>query len=122
MNTALMIYLYLAVGSLLDMLFLACVGLGAVVGASGLAILEEQTNGHAPPEGYGKWAKRYLICAACFLVVDSFYPDKEDLAFIFGGAIAVDIATTEEAQKLPDNLLKAANSFLEGVYTEEDAL
>lgn len=67
------------------------------------------------------WKKIRLfpIFIASLLFI-TLYPDKEDLALIFGGTALVHVAQTEEAQKLPDNLLKAANAFLEGVYEEEE--
>jgi hypothetical protein len=45
-------------------------------------------------------------------------PDTEDLKYIIGGAVAWNVAQTEEAQRLPENVLRAANSFLEKIDAE----
>ena len=49
-------------------------------------------------------------------------PDREDIKFIAGGYAVVKsaqyIADSDEAKKLPDNILKLANKFLEDVTGE----
>lgn len=47
-------------------------------------------------------------------------PGKEEMAYIIGGGVALKISQTEEAQKLPENTLKALNRFLENIATEEE--
>lgn len=66
-----------------------------------------------------RWLKSVCLwfCVTSILVV--FFPDREDVALIFGGAALVSVAQTEEAQKLPENVLKAANKFLDEVEVEE---
>lgn len=65
-------------------------------------------------ETFNKFLKKPLkwvlpICIAIILIV----PSKEDMYFILGGSALIAVGKTEEAKKLPDNVLKAANTFLE---------
>ena len=54
------------------------------------------------------------------LLVQSFYPSKESIAYIIGGATVWNVAKMEEVQELPENLVNAANTFLKGVAKEEE--
>jgi len=65
-----------------------------------------------------KSIKLYVIFFACFSVINSAIPSKEEAAWIIGGSFAFDIAQTDEAQKLPDNVLRAVNNFLEDSVKE----
>lgn len=40
-------------------------------------------------------------------------PNREEIYFLVGGFVAVNIANNEEVQKLPANILGAVNSYLE---------
>lgn len=48
------------------------------------------------------------------------FPNKDDLKLIFGGVGIYAVSQNEEVQKLPNNILKSANSFLEKLG-EDDA-
>jgi hypothetical protein len=52
------------------------------------------------------------------------YPTKDDLKWIVGGAIvwnsAEGVANIKGVDKLPENLVGAANYFLESIYKEEE--
>ena len=67
---------------------------------------------HRRPQIYTILLLLMLLCAV---------PDKEEVAWIIGGGVAYNIASTEEAQQLPDNVLGALNTFLEqGQEDEQD--
>lgn len=63
---------------------------------------------------FGYFTKSCII-TVIFLLVTCLIPTKEEIAWIVGGSVAYNLSQTEEAQKLPENTLKALNSFLEGV-------
>lgn len=46
-------------------------------------------------------------------------PSKNDLYFIAGGGLTLMAAQNKEVQKLPDNAVKAVNSFLERLAEEK---
>lgn len=58
-----------------------------------------------------------------FIILDAFYPTKEDLAWIIGGAVAWNGATlaleSQGAKQLPENVINAMNYFLESIQEEE---
>jgi hypothetical protein len=57
---------------------------------------------------------RVLVPLSFVLSVVSFIlPTKDDIPFILGGAIVLSASENEEINKLPDNLARAANQFLE---------
>jgi len=60
--------------------------------------------------------KSILIGLLLFGLVGNFVPNEKQIALIIGGAIATN---TEGMEKLPENLVKASNSFLERVQQEE---
>lgn len=53
------------------------------------------------------------------LVLSLIVPSKQGMLWIIGGGAAYNIATSEEAKKLPDSVLKALNMFLEDIQEEE---
>jgi len=61
--------------------------------------------------GYPTIALMFLGCLV---------PNSKDLQWIIGGSVAYSIATTDEAKKLPDNLLKSMNIFLENTFEQKD--
>jgi len=67
-----------------------------------------------------KYIKVYAIFFACFSVINAAVPDKEEAVWIIGGTFAFDIAKTDEAQKLPDNVLEVVNKFLEDAAKESE--
>lgn len=58
-----------------------------------------------------------------FILITTFYPSISDLKYIIGGTVLIEggkmIADSKEAQKLPDNIIKAANTFLTKVNDEK---
>lgn len=127
METALLIYLYITVGNILHGITpVVSVALAAyasafiLVGAVTGGGRETKYNGDLTDESkvwlfLRKYLKNAIVTFGVLVLCNSLYPDKEELAWIIGGATAVSIATTEEAKKLPDNVFRAANTFLEGV-------
>lgn len=126
MEYAFWIWLYLAVGKLVWVVILAWV----VAAALGLLVFmlgiesdfgKSLTFEGAPTDDSRNflWAKRLSIKAFCLSItlslIGSLYPSKEDLMWIIGGAGVIHVAQSDEARKLPDNVLRAMNSFLEGV-------
>ncbi|MFW0776289.1 MAG: hypothetical protein ACN2B6_01035 [Rickettsiales bacterium] len=63
-----------------------------------------------------KTAKLPLVIATVLIVIT---PSKDDLYFIAGGGLTLMAAQNEEVQKLPENTVKAVNSFLERVAEVE---
>lgn len=64
--------------------------------------------------------KPLIIVSASFVilsVVCMAMPSKETLAYIVGGYA---VTNTEEIEKLPSNITKAANKFLEDFYEEDE--
>lgn len=58
--------------------------------------------------------KRFVLCTTLFVIVlNALVPSESKLKLIIGGAIAGSILTSDEAKKLPDNVLGAVNTFLE---------
>lgn len=129
METALLIYLYITVGKALVTvshflwvglviyaLALCTMGLSSNFGTDRYEFVSDDLTSES--EIYlslRKHLKNAVVTFGVLVLCNSLYPDKEELAWIIGGAAAVSVATTEEAKKLPDNVLRAANTFLEGV-------
>jgi len=108
METALYIYLYLTLlniteGAIGIILFLIVAHFFVRV------VFEEE----------GKCYFKHLgICLLVAAFVSGLLPSKSDLTYIVGGASLWSVAQTEEAQKLPSNVLKALNTVLESVQEE----
>lgn len=61
-----------------------------------------------------KWLRPVLAVIVVCSMVSIFTPSKSDLYAIYGIGGTIDyLKDNPEAQKLPDNLIKAANAFLE---------
>jgi hypothetical protein len=60
---------------------------------------------------------KFGVVLGGLLIVSVLIPSRSDLAFIIGGHYATHSA---EAQKLPDNILKAMNAFLQGIQKEKN--
>ena len=67
--------------------------------------------------------KRTSCVILVSILLSSFYPSKDELKWIIGGAVVWNVAEagvqSEELQALPDNVLGAMNHFLESVQDEE---
>lgn len=59
-----------------------------------------------------KWFKNTLKTIAFCMVISIFIPDNKQMLTLIGGYA---VTNNEQIQKLPDNVLKAANAYLEGL-------
>lgn len=65
---------------------------------------------------FRRWVFYTLAVCLALLVLT---PSKKDVAWIIGGGVAYNVATTDEAKKLPDNVLGALNRFIESAEEHE---
>lgn len=125
MEYAFWIWLYLTIGNLAWIIVLLWIV--AFIGGFAAVFAGEDCNFDKDSHGWGlhialkRTATGAFVLAFVFSLIASAYPSRTDLAWIVGGAGAIHLAQTEEAQKLPDNVLRAMNSFLEGVGSGGDA-
>ena len=126
---ALMVYAYLVFDDIaFTILLLSGLAIAASVGLYVLSFInesEECGNAEEIEEKYntkrkkifGVGSKVFFPIFVVGILLQSMYPEKEDLTYIIGGATALTsaqyVAGSEEAKQLPDNVLKAANKFLE---------
>jgi hypothetical protein len=132
MNEAILIYLYLVLGSLIEvMLFAGVIGSVAwgflFIGSDGDLVFdqtEEGTGEYKMQRGLNLFGKLSIIVLITGSLLAVLYPDKDDLKWIIGGAIVWNGAETasqmESVQRLPDNLVNAANHFLESIEDTGD--
>ena len=117
MNEAIIIWLYLSLGNLFGgglLISIGCVTVMVLL-VSGLYQGEKSSK---EPDAIVYIKKYYPFKTVIFIcVLTIFYPSKDDLKYIIGGAIVWN--TIESAKdidgidKLPENLVNAANHFLE---------
>lgn len=132
---ALIVYTYLVVDDFLQAIALiSSIGMVVLGGMYLITILNESDeksvfNSVEHNEGverkYGRYRKSIFsfgkkVVLPTFLVtiiLQSLYPQKSDLTYIIGGATVLTtadyVAGSEEAKRIPDNVLQAANKFLE---------
>lgn len=67
-----------------------------------------------------KWTMKVFVFSLVMIVLTSFNPSKKDLYFIIGGGTALHVVSNEEVQKLPTNLARAANDWLERYYEGDE--
>ncbi len=60
----------------------------------------------------GKWFKNTFITLAFCMFISIFIPSEKQMLTLVGGYA---VTNNEQIQKLPDNVLKAANAYLEGL-------
>jgi len=65
---------------------------------------------------YKKFITAFIVLTSLVVLI----PDKKDFYFIIGGSVALSLSQNEEAQKLPNNVLKALNAFLEETVEAEE--
>lgn len=65
---------------------------------------------------YKKFFTAFIVLTSLVVLI----PDKKDFYFIIGGSVALSLSQNEEAQKLPNNVLKALNAFLEETVEAEE--
>ena len=132
MSTLILLYVYTVMSNIADMEGFAVLwGIGSVIYAAVKVITtainvdedsKENERGIAKAiDGVVSKIYKNFICPLGLVVflAMALCPDKKDLIFIAGGAATYNLSQTEEAQKLPDNILKALNTFLEGISEEE---
>ena len=117
MNEAIIIWLYLSLGNLFGGGLLIAIVCVTVVALFAFAIYESERSHDEPDAGF--YIKKYypLKTVIFICVVTIFYPSKDDLKYIIGGAIVWNTIESakdiEGIDKLPENLVNAANHFLE---------
>jgi len=117
-STAWLIYAYLVVGNVVEgFIFLSIMG-GFAIGAYGLFVLLNGMDTDAVSV-FKKWGKTYLWFLIPAVLLGSLYPSTDDIKLILGGATVLGVGTAaaniEGVEKLPKNLVDAANTFLEGI-------
>ena len=120
MNEALIIWLYLSLGSFFDgmLLFFIVVATGAMAFAT---IIPSESE----IEDYlALWKKYYPLKTVIIIsILTCIYPSKDDLKYIIGGAVVWGgierTADIEGINQLPENLVGAANRFLEDLNEGE---
>lgn len=133
MNEAIIIYLYLAIGNVIKAvtvfasLYMAILFLSAFI-VYIKADFERIVENRGIPLERVKDSMGVLkakMAIGIFIVVvflGALYPSEKDIKYIIGGTAiwktADYLADNEEAKKIPDNVLKAMNSFLEQVNEE----
>lgn len=128
MEAALLIYTYLVVGDLTEIMAAVAVVLAIVCLFVYLVCVLEEPGSNMKTEEGVEGAKGFItkgmrclkILVPVVVLLYGLYPGKEDLAWIFGGAAAVSLAENERAQQLPDNVLRAANQVLEDYNGEAE--
>lgn len=99
---------------------LVCVGLMFVLLVLGLASAIFYDDECFPFKTCEKWLYRCGGSLIFLLVVQCFIPSTEELYAIYGIGTVIDYAQdSEEVQKIPDNAVKAINSYLESLTDKE---
>lgn len=68
---------------------------------------------------YGGMLKKAFITFPIIILLSALFPSKQDMYFIGGGYIAIEATKVDGVDKLPANVVKALNTFLEGFEVEE---
>jgi len=110
MNEALMIYVYITLGNVVELLKVAVTFLVIYITAYALTVAAVQECSPWSKIPGLKTSLSILLLSSALIVA---YPSKEDLKYIIGGAALLNIAQTDEAQQLPKNILDTTNNFLE---------
>lgn len=122
MEIAFWIWLYLFIGNLGWIVVASGVACAALM----LASIGVYDSVMGASDGVKKLHKRLLKWSIVSVFVTgliaSAYPSPRDLQWIIGGAVTYHVIQNEEVQKLPENLLKATNTFLEGIHSPEEIL
>ena len=117
MNEAIIIWLYLSLGNLFGGGLLISIGCVTVMALLVLGLYQSEKLSDEPDAIF--YIKKYYplktVIFICVLTI--FYPSKDDLKYIIGGAIVWNTIESakdiEGIDKLPENLVNAANHFLE---------
>lgn len=115
MNEAILIWLYLSIGNVLAVLgVVAVLSMITVVGVV-MGIVVEGSDWSDYPAAI-KTCRIVTICSAIVLTVACFYPSKDALKWIIGGAVVWNVVeNTEGVKELPQNVVDAMKHFLEAI-------
>jgi len=137
MFEAVMIYLYVVFGNLVDVAGFFAFAVGffyfmilffASVNADAKEVKEKYSSTN---EYFAETMKKikfwtgfkFILFA---FVLNSFYPTTENIKYIIGGAVAWNtaewVAGSPDAKRIPENVLKAMNKFLENADGISDAV
>jgi hypothetical protein len=130
MTEALLIWGYLALGSLIhklsDIFILPVLfGLGMAVFIAPFWWDYKEDIVKFFIEGVGKKiVKIYGSIVLLLIILGALYPDQDDLKFIIGGALVwngIEYASDiEGVDKLPENIVNSMNHFLESIVEESE--
>lgn len=102
------------------LMFTAIISTGCLVGA----LITRYGEGFqdSERETAKKWIKYSIITLILSVMAKVFTPSTKDAYIIYGVGNTIDyLKSSEEAKKLPDNALKALNSYLESIKEENDS-
>lgn len=80
------------------------------------ALLVAERNINESKQAF-KWAKISGIIAFIIVLCTVPFPTKDQLEYLAGGYV---VTNTKDISKLPDNIVKAANSYLEHITLDKD--
>jgi hypothetical protein len=113
------------VGSVIVAIFVVCLGFHEINAYDSDATrdFKEESNEKTKAFFIAHW-KKFVVIPLVSTTLLLAYPTKDDLKWIVGGAIvwnsAEGVANIKGVDKLPENLVGAANYFLESIYKEEE--
>lgn len=114
MTEMFLIWAYLTIDSLLRLGLIIFFFLTVVWLIAGMATHQDERF-----QDINKKAEKYFFQSikilTVLLILRMVVPNKTEVGYIIGGSVVLNVASSSEAQKLPENVLKAANKFLEGV-------
>ncbi len=119
MDIALLIWVYLSLGSLLTSLVL-------ITALTAFVVVLIVVVGGAVEGGLPKFVVNFkhkgkvAVYLVALIVISSAYPGKDDLKFIIGGSAIVAATKIDGIEKLPANIIDAANSLLESMVEESE--
>lgn len=121
MNEAIWIWLYLSFQNLmfwLIFLFTIIAAITTIAGIIARAESAKDTDDYRFGLKMHHNAKTAAVLLSIVVSINAFLPSIDKWKYIIGGAVLFNLAKTDEAQKLPTNILEAANVFLEKIKEE----
>lgn len=116
MTTAILLWIFFSTKHLLSFLVLTST-ISAIIITIAWSIWENEIKtSSSDPEISSKFKFWFRVAIFSLFITGglrSLYPSDSDLRYIIGGTALFNVSNTEEAQKLPENVLRAANNFLE---------
>ena len=114
------LYLFFLLGNIKDVSGISSLTLGLVFSVYFIFLLltyDEKENFFRLPKKVQKWAGIAFITSAILFI---FTPSKKELLMIYGGGTILEyIQNNKEVKKIPDNVVKALNKWLEEEINEE---